>query len=145
MGADSGLVSLNVCDRPCSCQRVVMAKIAGIRAPTRCTFREHQDGGFLQLMMLACTCENTGTCLVQCQGLVHDFPCFATIGFVYATFFLNLPSFRRFLRAKKQPKTIPKRLEDASLRWMVLYFVGSARKAGMAYRGCSMAEMIRFP
>jgi len=27
---------------------------------------------------------------------------------------------------------------DASLRWMVLYFVGSARKAGMAYRGCML-------
>lgn len=27
---------------------------------------------------------------------------------------------------------------DASLRWMVLYFTGSAKKAGMAYRGCML-------
>eukprot|EP00435_Cladocopium_sp_Y103_P040663 s701_g11.t1 len=27
---------------------------------------------------------------------------------------------------------------DPSLRWMVLYFMGSARKAGMAYRGCML-------
>lgn len=81
--------------RPCSCRRVVMAQRAGIHAPTRCTFRKHQDGGFSQLMMLVCSCENTGTCLVQCQGFQSTSGFLPwlflvlLVGFVYATFFFE--------------------------------------------------------
>ena len=30
--------------------------------------------------------------------------------------------------------------KDAALRWMVIYFKGAAKKAGMAYRGCALAR-----